>query len=40
MVSTGYEIASSASLPRNDRMGGLCNEDETFYERVKIENEK
>jgi len=36
MVSTRYEIALSASLPCNDRAGGLWSEDETFYERVTV----
>ena len=34
MVSAGYEIASSASLPRNDSRRGIGSEDETFYEKT------
>ena len=36
IVSTGYEIASSASLPRNDHVGGIWSEHGIFYEVVKF----
>jgi len=37
MVSTGYEIASTASLPRNEREGWIWSQAKTFYESMPIE---